>query len=102
MDLLTEHYTTTQKGTAHFKVLTHEVFYPYRNEIDCFTNTNNRVNPIDDKFTFGVHMSSKGSEDIDQPLPGSHCFELIQSHCIFCAETGIVRTETNDLNQHFS
>ena len=97
-----------QQGTPDIKILSNEVFYPYKNVGDCFTMTKNEFDPISDKYTFAVHMtlifhsgldeivsSGEGAKRIqrvvDTPLPNSYCDNLLRTHCVFCDEIHTVR-----------
>ena len=83
-DLFSEHFLRTQKGTKDIQVLTHELFYPFEIEDECFTMNKEIHEPIDEKFTFAVHMKPK--PNMQAPMSGSLCEELLMEHCIFCGE----------------
>ncbi len=78
------------KGTKDIKVMTHELFYPFEKEEECFTMNKEVHKPIDDKFTFAVHM--KPEAEMEAPMHGSLCEELLMQHCIFCGEMVVPTT----------
>jgi hypothetical protein len=91
-DLISEHYLVTQKGTKDLKVLTHELFYPFDNESECFTMHKEIHAPLDEKFTFAVHM--RPEENMGVPAAGSLCENLLMEHCIFCGALVTSTTQT--------
>jgi len=92
--LFTDHFTNKQKGTQDFKVLTNEAFYPFGDaESDCFTVNKEELNPINENFTFGVHMNTREAAGVDGPVAGSLCDELLHTQCIFCGEIRTIHNQ---------
>ncbi len=86
-DLITNHYSEileVEKGTEDLTILQHTVFYAYDKPSTCFTTNRDAYYPIVKEFSFGIHMNTREKREVEFPLPGSVCDEMLRQHCIFC------------------